>query len=86
MESLPLLRANFYSMLMEGRIREEEISGYLEDYQLSFSGTVFVLYCRAYFGQPDTGGDESGTSNDISQEAGGGASGRKMEGKGVSLS
>ena len=36
MESLPLLRANFYSMLMEGRIREEEISGYLEDYQLSF--------------------------------------------------
>ena len=41
MESLPLLQANFYSSLIEGRIREEEISGYLTDYQLSFPGPFF---------------------------------------------
>ena len=38
MESLPLMQANFYSSLIEGRIREEEIPGYLSDYRLSFSG------------------------------------------------
>ncbi len=38
MESLPLMQANFYSSLIEGRIREEEIPGYLSDYLLSFSG------------------------------------------------
>ena len=41
LESLPFLRANFYSMLMEGRIREEEISRYLEEYQLSFAGPYY---------------------------------------------
>lgn len=41
MESLPLLQANFYSTLMEGRIREEEIPGYLSNYQLSFPGPFF---------------------------------------------
>lgn len=41
MESLPLLQANFYTMLLEGRIREDEISGYLSDYHLSFPGPLF---------------------------------------------
>ncbi len=41
MESLPLLQANFYTMLMEGRLREEEIPGYLSDYHLFFSGPFF---------------------------------------------
>lgn len=41
MESLPLLQANFYTMLMEGRVREEELSRYLSDYQLSFQGPFF---------------------------------------------
>lgn len=41
LESLPFLRANFYSMLMEGRIREEEMPGYLADYRLSFEGPYF---------------------------------------------
>lgn len=41
MESLPLLQTNFYSMLIEGRIREEEIPRYLSDYRLSFSGPLF---------------------------------------------
>ena len=41
MESLPLLQSNFYTMLLEGRIREEEIPGYLSDYQLSFDGPLF---------------------------------------------
>ncbi len=41
LESLPLLQANFYSMLMEGRIRQEEMPRYLTDYQLSFQGPYF---------------------------------------------
>lgn len=41
LESLPLLQANFYSMLMEGRIREEELPKFLADYQLSFQGPFF---------------------------------------------
>ena len=40
-ESLPLLQANFYSMLMEGRIHEEEIPQYLSDYQLNFHGPCY---------------------------------------------
>ena len=42
LESLPVLRANFYSTLIEGRIREEELSKYIRDYQITFSGP---LYC-----------------------------------------
>lgn len=38
MELLPLLQANFYSMLIEGRIREEELDKYLSDYQITFEG------------------------------------------------
>ncbi len=41
MESLPLLQANFYSTLIEGRIREGELSKYLSDYQITFSGPFF---------------------------------------------
>ena len=41
MDSLPLLQANFYSTLIEGRIREEEIPRYLADYQISFEGPFF---------------------------------------------
>ncbi len=41
MESLPFLQANFYSTLIEGRIREEEIPGYLSDYQISLEGPYF---------------------------------------------
>ena len=38
MESLPLLQANFYSTLIEGRIPEEQLSKYLSDYQISLTG------------------------------------------------
>ena len=41
MESLPLLQANFYSTLIEGRIREEEVEKFLTDYQISFSGPYY---------------------------------------------
>ena len=41
MESLPILQANFYSMLIEGRIQEDQVSRYLEDYQISFPGPFF---------------------------------------------
>ena len=40
-DSLPLLQANFYSSLIEGRIPEEEILGYLSDYRISFNGPYF---------------------------------------------
>lgn len=42
MESLPFLQANFYSTLIEGRLREEELPRYLSDYQISFEG---AFYC-----------------------------------------
>lgn len=41
MESLPLLQADFYVALIEGRIQEEEMPKYLSDYQLSFPGPFF---------------------------------------------
>ena len=41
MESLPLLQANFYSTLMEGRIKREDLPKYLSDYQISFTGSFF---------------------------------------------
>lgn len=41
MESLPVLQANFYTSLLEGRIDAEEIPGYLSNYQLDFSGPFF---------------------------------------------
>lgn len=41
MESLPILQANFYSGLIEGRIQKDEISRYLSDYQISVAGPYF---------------------------------------------
>lgn len=35
-ESLPFLRANFYSTLIEGRIHKGEVEKYLSDYQITF--------------------------------------------------
>lgn len=41
MDSLPLLQANFYTMLIEGRIHRKELEKYLSDYQISFTGSFF---------------------------------------------
>lgn len=41
LDSLPLLQANFYVTLIEGRIREEDLKKYLTDYQLSFEGPYY---------------------------------------------
>ena len=41
MDSLPLLQANFYSTLIEGRIREDELEKYLTDYQIAFTGPYY---------------------------------------------
>ncbi len=41
MDSLPFLQANFYSTLIEGRLREEEIPRYLSNYQISFEGPFY---------------------------------------------
>lgn len=43
MESLPLLQANFYSTLMEGRIKREDLPKYLSDYQISFTGSFSAV-------------------------------------------
>ena len=40
-ESLPFLQTNFYVTLIEGRIQEEELGKYLEDYQISMPGPVY---------------------------------------------
>lgn len=42
MESLPVLQANFYTTLIEGRITEDELDKYLSDYQISFAGPFYV--------------------------------------------
>lgn len=47
MNSLPQVQANFYSTLIEGRIHEEELQKYLDNYQISFKGPLFcclVIY------------------------------------------
>ena len=41
MESLPLLKANFYTTLIEGQIRENEVEKFLKDYQVTFEGPYF---------------------------------------------
>ncbi|MBU9744711.1 response regulator [Diplocloster agilis] len=50
MESLPLLQANFYSTLIEGRIREDEVSAYLSNYQISLAGPFFC--CLVIYASP----------------------------------
>ncbi|WP_343248453.1 response regulator [Diplocloster hominis] len=50
MESLPLLQANFYSTLIEGRIHEDEVSDYLSNYQISFPGPFFC--CLVIYASP----------------------------------
>lgn len=40
-KSLPLMQNNFYSTLIEGRIQEEELSKYLLDYQIDFTGPFY---------------------------------------------
>ena len=41
MHSLPQMQANFYSMLIEGRIPEDELYKYLDNYQISVAGPLF---------------------------------------------
>mgnify|MGYP001066089429 CR=1 FL=1 len=40
-ESLPFLRANFYSTLIEGKIHDDEVSKYISDYQIGLTGPYF---------------------------------------------
>lgn len=41
MESLPLLQANFYASLIEGKIHEDELSKSLSNYQIEFPGPFY---------------------------------------------
>lgn len=43
MESLPILQENFYTSLIDGRIPEDEIERYLDDYQISLIGPYYVV-------------------------------------------
>lgn len=40
-ESLPFLRSNFYTTLIEGKIYEDQIHKYITDYQIDFDGPYF---------------------------------------------
>ena len=40
MESLPMLQVNFFVSLLEGRIREKDLSRYLVDYRIDLSGPM----------------------------------------------
>ncbi|MCD8014494.1 MAG: response regulator [Lachnospiraceae bacterium] len=42
-ESLPLLQENFFTLLIDGRIPEEKLSGYLTDYQIEFDGPYYIV-------------------------------------------
>lgn len=41
MDSLPLLQANFYSTLIEGRIHQNELDKFLRDYQIALPGPYY---------------------------------------------
>lgn len=41
MESLPFLKTNFYTTLIEGKIHREEVEKYLSDYQITLTGPCF---------------------------------------------
>lgn len=43
MDSLPVLQENFYTSLLEGRILESQIAGYMNDYQIELSGPYYVV-------------------------------------------
>ena len=41
-DSLPLLQANFYSTLIEGRVPEEELGKYIMNYEIDFTGPWYA--------------------------------------------
>lgn len=43
MESIPILQENFYTSLIDGRIPENEIDRYMDDYQISLTGPYYVV-------------------------------------------
>ena len=43
MESLPVLRENFYTSLIEGRIPGEKIEKYSKDYRIQIAGPYYVV-------------------------------------------
>ena len=86
LDSLPLLQANFYTTLVEGKIREEEIPKFLSDYQISFSGPFFLLRGHPYLFQSGAGRCEPTAAGNVCTKAGGRASGKTVEGQMLFLS
>lgn len=43
LESLPVLRENFYTLLIEGRIPTEKMEQYFKEYQVQMNGPYFVV-------------------------------------------
>lgn len=70
LDSLPLLQANFYSTLVEGLIREEDLPKYLSDYQISFSGPYFCcLVAHTSSGQMPEGANPVLLSASVQKQA-----------------
>ena len=79
LDSLPLLQANFYSTLIEGRIHEDELSNFWRI--ISWFLGVFLLPCGTHFVQSGTGEYESPASGYGSAEQVQERLGEKMEGE-----
>ena len=43
MESLPVLQENFYTLLLEGRMKDNQIETYMKNYQIEFHGKYYVV-------------------------------------------
>lgn len=64
MDSLPVLQENFYTSLLEGRILESQILGYMSDYQITLSGPYYVVSVLHISTTP-LPGEEDGSLNPI---------------------
>lgn len=57
MESLPLLRENFYTSLIEGKLSGDAVEQYAKNYQISLTGPFFVVTIL-HISQTDTGEED----------------------------
>lgn len=58
LESLPVLQENFYTSLLEGRIPESKLDGYMKNYQIDLSGNFFnaaILHISSNACMPEDG-------------------------------
>lgn len=85
-DSLPMLQANLYTTLIEGRIPEEEMPHYFKDYQIGFYRPVVLLPDHTHIGKSGSGGHGYTAAFGIGRPAGRGEPRGKMEREAFSLS